>query len=277
MKTSTASPVTLTIDEEMPQPTTSIALFLKKNSELTTMKKQRDGKGGIFKWIGVALFAWLLFSPALVLIPELDSPWIVAVLWLIIGLILVLKVDYCHIAEAWFICMCRGIIIDMPKTDAPLKWMCSGVVKLSLIFIFVFFLIEYLARDPNLKFEQVHIDLPTAVLGILGLTFVLLLSKGVVDVEGATGTLSLNMVIHYFNDRALLSDHGFHVVHLSQLLAFVKQRGDKTGRADGTFSWDELHKLSAEPLPKPSVCSLDNLTCGTRLVRFLKPHKDLDK
>lgn len=254
-------------------PPTSLSLFLEKNPWLVTIKEMRDGKGGIFKWIDCAIFGWLLFSPALVMIPTMKEPAIIAVLWIIIGLLMFFKIDYAHQGEAWFICLCRGIVLDLPKTDSPKKWLLSRPVVFAIIFLLIYLVVSYIGLDPDLEFSD-HEMVLTAVLAVVGLSFVLLLTKSVVCVEGDTGTLSLNMVLFIFADPAFLSDKGFRKVHISQLDAYIRERSDTFGRcADpAKFSWDDIHKLPGEALPTP-FCTAD-LMAGIRLVRFLKPLKD---
>lgn len=254
-------------------PPTSLSLFLEKNPWLETIKEYREAKGGIFKWIDIVIFGWLIFSPALVFVPKMKEPAIIAVLWVIISLLMLFKVDYAHQAEAWFICLCRGIVLDLPKTDSPKKWLISRPVAFALFFILIYLVVTYIGLDPDLTFSD-HEKVLEAVLGAIGLLFVLMLTKTVVCVEGDTGTLSLNMLLFIFADPAMLADKGFRMVHISQLNAYVKEHSNKFGACAGPakFSWDDIHKLPCEALPHRS-CQSDPLT-GFRLVRFLKPLKD---
>ena len=260
------STVDVVLDKE--GSTTSIAKFLEANTDLSTIKAKRDGAGGLFKWVGIAIFGWLLFSPALVLVPEMEEPAVVAVLWIVVGLLMISKAEYVHRGELWFICLCRGVIVDMPKTDAPKKWLCSVPVLLSIIFLGVYAVVSYVGLDPEFKFKD-GTDALSVCLGVLGILFILLLAKGTVDVEGATGTLSLNLALAYFNDPTMLAARGFTTVHLSQIVAFVNSH--RANRRP--FSWDDVHALSHEEV---KMSCGDKLVGGMKAVLFLKPKKDLD-
>ena len=63
-----------------------------------------------------------------------------------------------------------------------------------------------------------------AVLFLLGIIFILMLTKSVVDVEGASRTLSLNMFVHLLDDKKILKDRGYKVVHYSVFGEYVKNR-----------------------------------------------------
>jgi len=216
-----------------PMAATSIAQFIRCNSHLETMEAKRDVNGWV-KWLLIAVFAYLIFAPILAVIPTMKEPAVVGVLWAIIVLLCVSKIEYSHRSELWFICICRGVIVDMPKTDRAPKWLCSPPVLLALVFFLVYFIVVYVGVDPQFKFEDmdtVDSGLAVGVLALLGILFVFLLAKATVDVEGATGTLSLNLVLTYFGDHTLLAHRGFTVVHFSQIVAFVHARKQSTKEA----------------------------------------------
>merc|ERR1712166_1389836 len=85
----------------------------------------------------------------------------------------------------------------------------------------------YVSLDPDFEFKEAEVasgetsqghPLLVMGLGLMGLLFILLLAKATVDVEGATGTLSLNLMLTYFDDPTLLAHRGFTVVHFSRLV-----------------------------------------------------------
>eukprot|EP00930_Biecheleria_cincta_P004238 TRINITY_DN105137_c0_g1_i1.p1 TRINITY_DN105137_c0_g1~~TRINITY_DN105137_c0_g1_i1.p1 ORF type:complete len:234 (+),score=30.07 TRINITY_DN105137_c0_g1_i1:71-772(+) len=181
---------------------TSLRLFFERNPKRDAIKTARDAKGGIWKVIDVAIFGFVLFAPALPIIPKMSIPAIVIVLWVLIGLIMLFKIEYTHRAQVWYTCLNRGIIVDFPKTDTAAGWLCQVPVLVAVKFLFIFGFVTYIGLDPSFKFPEVSY-LATAVLSIFGLTFVLTLTKGFVDLEGANHLLTLNLVIHYFEDREL--------------------------------------------------------------------------
>lgn len=253
-------------------PETSLAMFLAKNPYLHVIKAWRDDRGGIFKWIDIAVVGYLIFSPCLALIPRMKERWVVIVLWIIIGLLMLFKLDYAHQAEAWWICLCRGIIMDMPKTDTARKWVFTRPVLFALLFMAIFFVVSYIGLDPGLKFRD-FANVWTAALAVFGLLFILRLMREVVVVEGDTGTLSVNMCMFLFCDPTFLADKGFHVVHMSQLLHYAKKHGG-TCKDPSQFSWDEIHKLPREPIGHDGgICCTDPFA-GVKLIRFFKPLKD---
>lgn len=64
--------------------TTSIAQFLAANPRLATIKAKRVSNG-VIKWLLILIFGYLIFSPVLAIIPQMEEPAVVAVLWVIIG------------------------------------------------------------------------------------------------------------------------------------------------------------------------------------------------
>jgi hypothetical protein len=287
-----------------------IKTFLELNPNLERIKAERDAKGGILKWVDVAIFGFLLFSPALPLIPDMESPSVVVSLWLLILLIMWCKIDYGNFGEVWYILLCRGIILDFPKTDSLRGWICQTPTYFALAFMFLFGGVTYLGLDPHLDFDSWN-NAETSVLSVVGLSFVLLLTKDYVDIEGANQLLSLNLVSTYFQDPEFLKQKGFTVVHVTQLQNFVlehqrlvpnisladiranarrlsKLHKRLTGSANENeeekaprierktslfeFSWDQVHALSHEEDPGVKL----SLIGGTRLLKFFKPLRDLD-
>lgn len=244
---------------------TSISLFLKKNPKLAALKKVRDGQGGIFKLINVAIFGFLLFAPALPIIPTMEEPAVVVALWAVIICIMWFKIEYTHRAEVWFMCLYRGVILDFPKTNSPKGWLCQIPTFLAIVFLLTFGVVTYIGLDPKFDIDN-HEHLITAIMAIVGILFVLFLTKGFVDLEGANQLLSLNLVVFLLEDPELLKDKGFSVVHFSQLQAFVN--GDK-----GSFSWDRVHALSHERETRQGFSPI----AGTKMFMFLKKFKDSDK
>jgi len=248
---------------------TSIKLFLQKNPKLQSVKEARDARGGIYKLIDVAIFGFLLFSPALPIIPTMKQPAVVLVLWVLICLIMWCKIEYNHRAEVWHFCLYRGIILDFPKTNTLSGWLCQKPTLMALTFLLVFGVVTYVGYDPTFQFDNIDYMI-AAILAIVGLSFVLLLTKAYVDVEGAPQLLTVNLFVHLFEDPEILRSKGFKVVHFTNLQAFVNSKY-KTG--EKTFSWDEIHALSHEPAEAEAV----SLIGGTRMFFYLNKFKDSDQ
>jgi hypothetical protein len=248
---------------------TSLKMFLQKNPKLQSVKEARDSRGGIFKLIDVAIFGFLLFSPALPIIPTMKQPAVVLVLWVLICLIMWCKIEYNHRAEVWHFCLYRGIILDFPKTNTLSGWLCQKPTLMAVTFLLVFGVVTYVGYDPTFQFDNIDY-MVAAILAIVGLSFVLLLTKAYVDVEGAPQLLTVNLFVYLFDDPEMLSSKGFKVVHFTNLQVFVNSKY-KTGEKN--FSWDEVHALSHEPSEGESV----SLIGGTRMFIFLNKFKDSDQ
>jgi len=248
---------------------TSVTMFLQNNTSREGITKVRDGKCGFMMWVDAAIFGFLLFSPCLALIPEMEQPVIVLVLWVIIGLIMWSKIEYNHRIAVWYICLNRGIIVDFPKTHKPKGWLLQLPTLFALTFLICVGIVIYVGLDPGFTFSDTDYII-AACLAIVGVAFVLLLTKQFVDLEGAN-LLSVNMMAHFLADDQILQDKGFKVVHLVDLQNFMIQ---KKSNKDDAFSWNEIHELRRKPEPgKPKGCPL---LAGTKLFYYLKTHKDLE-
>lgn len=116
----------------------SIANFVAKNGEMEELKKKRDAFCGPFKWVGLVIFIYLLLSPLLNIITKAGpNSWVLVFLLIPIGLIIWSYVEYWSRAECWYLCICRGIILDLQKTDSALKWLCT----LPMFFVYMFLLV----------------------------------------------------------------------------------------------------------------------------------------
>ena len=94
-----------------------IANFLRLNPKLDKLKEQRDKVMGWRRWLKLAIFAFLLFFPMLPQLTNIrENAWVVAIIWLILLVLLVQFYEYWCRAELWWICICRGIILDFRKT-----------------------------------------------------------------------------------------------------------------------------------------------------------------
>ena len=67
-------------------------------------------------WVRVAIFGFLLFSPIIALIPQMRGVYFMAIELAMIFLIAWAKVEWEKRATVWYVCLYRGIIVNMPKT-----------------------------------------------------------------------------------------------------------------------------------------------------------------
>lgn len=262
---------------------TSIEKFLACNPKLDLIKEQRDVAIGWLKFVNAAIFGFLLFSPALGVIPQMEAKWIVGVLWTMICLILWSYLEYQARSQLWFICLCRGVIIDFHKTDTALKWICQKPMFFSYSFIGIFVVVTYIGLDPHFKFDDVE-NFQTAGLQAVALLFVIFMSKSIVDLEGSNWLLTPNLMCYYFQDPEMLEAKGFKLVHVSNLkklvggislgeLGSIATAGLLPGAAEKKpFSWNDVHALSSVPDASMSFSLVD----GYRIARQLHDVKDLD-
>lgn len=245
---------------------TTVKMFLQRNTKLEKVKELREGRGGIWKVIDVLIFGFLLFSPALPIIPQMGEPLVVLVLWALIIMIMWCKIEYNHRAEVWYFCLYRGIILDFPKTNSLKGWICQKPTFFALTFLIVFGGVTYIGlAELSLDFNHGL----SAIFAIAGVAFVLMLTKSFVDTEGAPQLLTLNLVIDAFEDPNMLSEKGFKVVHFTNLQALVKRKQ----KEDKPFSWDEVHALDYEEHKTEGI----SLIGGTRMFLYLNKFKDAEQ
>lgn len=247
---------------------TSLKEFLEKNPKLELIKAARDSRGGIWKLLDAGIFAFLLFSPVLPLIQDMDEPvWIIGLV-LPISLIFWSKIEYCHRSEVWHMCLYRGVVLEFPHTNKPKLLFLATPMLFVYFFMLVYFLVAYIGLDPDFKLDESD-NFIKAGLGLVATVFVLSLTKAFVDLEGAPALLTLNMAIAFFQDPELLKAKGFKTVHFSCLQKFIEK---KRASKDTSFSWDEVHALSSEPEHTSHV----SLVGGTKAFMFMKKFKDVD-
>lgn len=244
--------------------------FLAKNGPQKLLIQQRDGNIKPTKWIFAAIFAYLLVSPLFNMFQNAaGTAWVLVLLILPIALIIWTFIEYWARMECWFICICRGIILDLEKTHSAPKWLCTipmFFVYFFMLFVAILWAISYKPENDE-EFWKRYVG---AALFLIGILFILTLTKGFVDLEGAPRTLSLNMFIFLLNDRKVLSSRGYKVVHYSQLANyFEKLIKDKSQQ----FSWNEVYKLPHEA--DPNGITKWNIIWGCKYAPFLRKNKDL--
>eukprot|EP01010_Urceolus_cornutus_P000919 NODE_142_length_2220_cov_310.188392_g115_i0.p1 GENE.NODE_142_length_2220_cov_310.188392_g115_i0~~NODE_142_length_2220_cov_310.188392_g115_i0.p1 ORF type:complete len:574 (-),score=96.07 NODE_142_length_2220_cov_310.188392_g115_i0:388-2109(-) len=244
-------------------PDPCIAVFLARNPDITMMKKKRDKFQGPLKFIKAAIFAFLLFSPVLTIIPDLGSEgWVIAFLWILIALIMIFYIEYWARAECWYTCICRGIILDFRKTDKLMRWACNPIMWIAYTFIITAGVLTGLAKEGSTKDRII-----TGCLFVLGLLFVISLTKTIVDLEGSNRLQTVNLILAYFSDPELLRAKGFKMIHETQLARWQKTLKEN----HAPFSWDQLFALSHVPCDTKMA-----LFWGMKTTGHLRKHKDLD-
>ena len=126
------------------------------------------------------------------------------------------KVEWEKRAMVWYVCLCRGINVDMPKTHQLTMWARQLPMYYAYFFLFLHAFTVYLTLDPKLEKGDLT-DILQACLSILDVLFVLLMTKDSVVIEGVNSLLTLNMFAFFFEDKKILEHRGFRVVSLSRL------------------------------------------------------------
>ena len=178
---------------------------------MSLLINKRDEICGWKKYFVAAIFAWMLVAPCLVLITIFeDKFWVMSFILIMIGLILWSYWEYCLRSKIWFVCLCRGIIVDFDKTDTAKRWATQVPMYFSYGMIVLSGLLTYLGDTQD---ERQVDRIITSVMFLLGLTFVIFLCKSIVDLEGANKILTLNLFVNYFEDPLILASKGFKVIH----------------------------------------------------------------
>ena len=250
----------------------TLARFLTANATLTAIERERDAAMGWRLWKNVAVFSFLLMSPLAPLVPRFSSAGLVflTVELAAVGFIAWFAVEYGHRRAVWFQCVCRGVVVDFCKTHEWRMWASATPMYCAYAFLFVHALVTYLGLDPSLERWRL-VDVLTAALSVISILFVLLMTRNLVDLEGANAILTINMLLFLFDDKDMLAAQGFSVVRfddLAQYILFDRKSG-------GAFSWDEIHALkdrATAPRRRREVCKLAD---GVRIAIFLNYYKDL--
>ena len=249
----------------------TIARFLAANVTLGAIERERDEAIGWRLWKNVGVFCFLLLSPLAPLLPRFSSAGLMflAVELVAVGLIAWFAVEYGHRRAVWFQCACRGVIVDFAKTHEWRMWARATPMYCAYAFLFVHALVTYLGLDPSLDHWRL-VDVLTSVLSIISILFVLLMTKNLVDLEGANAITTINMFIFLFDDKDIFAAQGFSIVRFDDLAQYIlcdRKSGD-------VFSWDELHALKdlTTASRRREVCRLAD---GVRIAIFLNYYKDV--
>eukprot|EP00667_Euglena_gracilis_P012156 EG_transcript_12455 len=248
----------------VPEEVMSVQNFLRLNPNLSILKSERDKALGWRRYLAAGLFAFALFSPVLGMVTNLKTnAWVIAVLWVIIAAITVFWIEYRCRAEVWYICLCRGIIVDFKKTHELKDWVLHRVMFLSYAFIVICGVVVGLASSSLSLWQRVL----TGVLFAVGLAFVVLLARSFIDLEGAPRTLSVNLLLFHFRNPRLLRCRGFQLVHYTQLCQYLSEKADVSA-----FRWDDVFQLAEQP-----AAFAHSPFWGWRANRLLRRVKDQDR
>ncbi len=248
---------------------TPVENFFDANPRRERVERAREEAAGWGKWMRVGIFVFILCGPVVSLIPlyrgagaayaSIELGMIACIAWC--------ACEYAHRREVWFACVARGIVTTFEKTHEPRLWASRAPMKFAYVFVVTHAFVTYLGLDPKLQRGEVR-DILAAVLSILAVTFAVLMTKQLVDVEGANALLTVPMFVFLFEDDEMLRDKGMTVVSFDDLAKYVlvdRERGDK-------FSWNELHTLAPARIEERRRATLVD---GVRVARFLRRYKDL--
>jgi hypothetical protein len=246
----------------------TIENFLKKNGEMKLLKEQRDATIGVFKFLFLIIFCYFLISPIFQLfVSAADRAWVLVLMIIPIAAICWCFYEYWSRGECWYICICRGIILDLEKTNKPVMWLCTFpmiFVYFFLILVAVLYAISYKPASEEAFWKRYV----AAALYLIGILFIISLTKTIVDVEGSNRLLSVNMFVHLLGDVDVLKSRGYKVVHFSQIGKYIAEKKPET-----PFSWNDIFKLSH--IPDPNGASKWNLNWGFKMAKLLRVNKEL--
>eukprot|EP00668_Euglena_longa_P028948 GGOE01036284.1.p1 GENE.GGOE01036284.1~~GGOE01036284.1.p1 ORF type:complete len:291 (-),score=103.68 GGOE01036284.1:265-1113(-) len=244
--------------------------FLALNPDLGEIKKKRNSFIGWMRYVLAAIFTFLLLSPVLAFIPTVgDQGWVLALVWVVFSLILMYYIEFWHRAELWYVCICRGLILDFKDTHEIKQWALHIVMITAFAFIAIYGIVVGISKDGAL-WDQVV----TGVLAAIGLVFIFKVCKSIITLEVANHLLTINMLITYLEDPQLLEAQGFRVIHQTQLVRWFMEH--KEARGEIGFSWNQLFSLGHEAVPPPKNSNKMRYIWGFCISNYLKKFKDLD-
>ena len=176
----------------------------------------------------------------------------------------------------WFTCIARGVILSFEKTHHLFAWARQKPMYLAYAFLLVHAFVSYLGLDPYFTKGR-FVDILSAALSIFAVLFVLLMTRTLVDLEGANSLLTVPMLLYFF-DESILQERGFHVVSFADLTQYIlvdraKKIEMKAKPSDGVelkFSWNEIHALTPSETPRRTT-----LIDGVRVAYFLRRYKNV--
>uniref|UniRef100_A0A7S4GBW6 Uncharacterized protein n=1 Tax=Eutreptiella gymnastica TaxID=73025 RepID=A0A7S4GBW6_9EUGL len=240
--------------------------FLNLNPNLVDIKKKRDSTLGWMRYIKAALFAYILISPMLAFIPTLGNEgWVVALAFIIMGVIMIYYVEFWCRAEIWWMCICRGLILDYKKTHELKMWTKHPVILTALVFMIFCGIMVGVGKDGS-TWDQIV----TGVLTVISLLFILKLCLSILALEAANRLLTVNLWMYFLDDPELLKGQGFKTIHQNELYRWYFEDFKKRGKRD--FRWDELYMLADKAIPGQK----EKWFWGFQISRQLRKYKDYD-
>ena len=268
-----AATTTTTTTTTTSRMTTSVEQFCALNPDLRKIDAERDGRSGVMLAVDICVFVFLLLGPIVSMIPKMRGPWVVAIEMTLVISIACWCVEFGARRVVWFTCCARGVILTFDKTHTIRAWASQKPMFLAYAFLFVHAFVNYLGLDP--KFNRGDLaDVLTAVLSILAVLFVLLMTKNLIDIEGANSLLTVNMFLYFFDDD-ILRARGFHVVSFRRLAHYILiERSKRRAPKEAEFSWNEIHTLTDDE-DDASVQRETSFADGVRIALFLRKYKNL--
>lgn len=249
--------------------TTGVEKFYEANPRRARVEAARDEAAGWKKWVRVGVFVFILCGPVVSLIPLYRGAGAAyAVIELgMIACIMWSGIEYAHRREVWFAMLARGVVTTFDKTHEPKLWATRTPMMFAYAFCVIHAFVTYLGLDPTLARGEVK-DVLAAVLSILAVTFALLMTKQLVDVEGANALVTVPMFVFLFEDDEMFCDKGMAVVAFADVAKYVLVDRDR----DEKFCWNELHRIRPASFEEQRRVTLID---GVRVAHFLRRYKDL--
>lgn len=244
--------------------------FLNINGDQDELIKKRDEICGWTKYIQLSIFIYFLLSPIFSMLKDASSRvWVFSLYIIPLSLLIWAYIEYWSRAEAWYCCICKGIILDMEKTHLLSKWICALPMYFVYAFMITSAILYALAYEPDKNDEGITQEYKRylgAALYLMGILFMISLAKSIVDIEGAPRILSLNMFIYHLKDPKVLTSKGYKVVHFSQIGKYLEFLDKKS------FGWNDIYRLNHKPIEDGATKW--NLMWGVRIACSLKENKN---
>jgi hypothetical protein len=274
MATTTTTTTTTTAEVATTEVATSVERFCALNGDLRKIEAERDERSGVMLAVDIGVFVFLLLGPIVSMIPKMRGPWVVAIELTLVISIALWCVEFGARRVVWFTCCARGVILKFDKTHTMRAWATQKPMFLAYAFLFVHAFVNYLGLDPTFTRGDLA-DVLTAVLSILAVLFVLLMTKNLIDIEGANSLLTVNMFLFFFDD-AVLRERGFHVASFRNLAQYIlvdrpKRVKEASSKQDDEFSWNEIHAMTEDESQARETYFFD----GVRVALFLRPYRHL--
>lgn len=255
-------------DAELLPQLLNIQNFLRANDPKKVMK-ERDSFRGWIKFIMAAIAIYFFISPLLPILGSFGNlAWLLAIMWTPVGIIAFGYFEYYARAEVWHICISRGIILDLDKTE----WFRSVLFMFDL---FLILLVCGLVGAMDNESDQGK-RAWRAISMLFAMAFTIRVVQQIVDLEGANRMHTLNTFISLTNPH-LLEHHGYKLVHYTQIAVWSAQKSIKGSAGEGAFSWNDIYRLPFVASPEfPKLQLLNQSLWGMRTLVNVRRYENLN-